>query len=70
MHSVLCILPVAAGPRAESGMTILAHFEKMHDAERSGLLRMRRAAHRGLRRIMIRRSWFGRLGLRLGLIAF
>jgi hypothetical protein len=50
-------------------MTMLEIFVKMHDAERRGILRTRKAAHLGLRRMMIRRSWFGRLGLRLGFVA-
>jgi hypothetical protein len=48
---------------------MLNAFKKIHDADRGGILRTRRAAHLGLRRMMIRRSWFGRLGLRLGLVA-
>jgi hypothetical protein len=47
-------------------MTLLDNFMKMQDAERRGILRTRQAAHLALRRMMFRRSWFGRLGLRLG----
>ena len=50
-------------------MRVLNLFVKMHDAERSGILVRRKAAYLGLRRMMLRRSWFGRLGLRLGLVA-
>ena len=50
-------------------MTLLDNFMKMQDAERRGILRTRQAAHLALRRMMFRRSWFGRLGLRLGVVA-
>jgi hypothetical protein len=50
-------------------VTLLDSFMKMHDAERRGILLTRQAAHLALRRMMIRRSWFGRLGLRLGFVA-
>ena len=50
-------------------MRLLDRFLKMHDAEKRGILGTRRTAYLGLRRMMLRRSLFGRLGLRVGLVA-
>jgi hypothetical protein len=47
-------------------MTMMNVFTKIDDAERRGILETRRAALASLRRMMLRRSWLGRLGLRIG----
>jgi len=58
------------GAAAESlVVTLVNDLVKMLGAERRGILQTRRAAHLALRRMMLRRSWFGRLGLRLGVVA-
>jgi hypothetical protein len=49
-------------------VTLVKNLAKMLGAEQRGILQTRRAAHLALRRMMIRRSWFGRLGLRLGVV--
>jgi hypothetical protein len=50
-------------------VTLVDDLIKMLGAERRGILETRRTAHLALRRLMLRRSWFGRLGLRLGFVA-
>jgi hypothetical protein len=57
------------GGSGVSSVTLVNSLAKMLGAEQRGILQTRRAAHLALRRMMLRRSWFGRLGLRLGFVA-